>query len=285
MKKEVLAILAVLMLASMACSFTVTLPEIKTGPEKTTEIREPIPTTQFPVEVNLNVGAAQLNLSGGADDLVNGTLVSNIPDWDPKVEYTDGTLEISQKDTSINGIPSNKLVNKWDLKFTNKIPLMMTINAGAYQGKMDLGGIDLMKLAISDGASDVDLSFSKPNPGEMETFDYNSGASNVKLSDLANANFKEMKFQAGAGTYSLDFSGDLRQSADVSIDAGVSTIKISVPKGTHAVIVVDGELKDVNTRGTWTVESNTYSTGSGDKVLNINVNMNLGSLELIQSEE
>jgi len=53
----------------------------------------------------------------------------------------------------------------------------------------------------------------------METLRYVTGASNLKLSNLANANFASMIFEAG-GNYSLDFSGELRQDAVVTIEAG-----------------------------------------------------------------
>ena len=116
----------------------------------------------------------------------------------------------------------------------------------------------------------------------MESFDYNTGASTVELTGLANANFDQLNFTAGAGTYTLDFGGQLQKDANVQIDAGVSAFKIIIPDGIRAEIEVEGEMKDVNTRGTWTVESNTYSTKGSGNVIKIHINMNLGSLELVQ---
>jgi hypothetical protein len=168
------------------------------------------------------------------------------------------------------------------LKLNSEIPLDLTLYAGAYQGDMDLGGMNITHLKVNDGASDTKIKFSKPNSGSMDLLEYNSGASNVSLSGLGNANFKEMTFTAGAGNYTMDFSGELQQDANVRIDAGVSAIKVIIPQGTHAVVSVDGELKDVNTRGTWTVESDTYSTNGSGKELRIHINMNLGSLDLVQ---
>jgi hypothetical protein len=72
----------------------------------------------------------------------------------------------------------------------------LVINGGAYQGRIELGGLSLLSLEVNDGASDVKLEFSEPNGVVMDTLKYSTGASNVELSGLANANFKSMVFRA-----------------------------------------------------------------------------------------
>lgn len=246
------------------------------------DIYQDLPTSKDEVRVELLLGAAKLKIGGGSKALVDGTVVYNVPDWEPKMEYSDQHLVIKQDETKISGFPSKQLKNEWDLNFTNDRPLDMTINAGAYQGDMDFGGINLTRLVINDGASDTTVNFSKPNSGVMDEFEYTSGASTVELLSLGNANFERMNFSAGAGTYTLEFSGELRQDADVHIGAGVSTIKIIVPEGRKARVVVDGELNDVNTQGTWTVASNSYNTQGTGNMLDIYVSMSVGALELVQ---
>lgn len=284
MKKSIILIVLALLLTSMACSFTINLPDIKTGPEVTYQITEDLPSGNPPTSVELNVGAAELKISGGADKLVEGTVISNVPDWEPSVDYSDDHLIISQQEKNISGIPSNNLKNEWDLAFNSRIPLDMTINAGAYQGQLDLGGLNLTGLKISDGASDTKVDFSEPNSGSMSTFEYNSGASNVELTGMANANFDTLDFTAGAGNYELEFSGDLQKEMNVTMEVGVSAVKIIIPEGTRAEVTVHGELKDVNTTGTWTVSSNTYTTDGDGPVITITVNMNLGSIDLVQEK-
>ena len=283
MKKELSIPLITLMLVTMACSFTVNLPGMPTDTEKTVEIKQELPTGNQTIAVELNIGAGQLNLVGGANDLINGTIQYNIPDWSPIIEYSDYHLKISQTETRITGLPSDKLINQWDLKLTDRIPLELSIQAGAYQGNLELGGLHLSSLKITDGASDTRVNFAASNPVRMEQFKYNSGASTVTLSGLSNANFDYMQFTSGAGTYTLDFGGELKQDSEVNIETGMSTLKIIIPQGTHAVIEVDGEMMDVNITGTWTAESNTYSTEGSGNTLYIHVNMNLGSLTLFQN--
>ena len=87
----------------------------------------------------------------------------------------------------------------------------LTIAAGAYEGNLELGGLALKSLTVKDGASHVDLSFPEPNQTEMSILRYETGASDVKLTGLANANFSTLTFSGGAGNYTLDFSGELQR--------------------------------------------------------------------------
>jgi hypothetical protein len=92
----------------------------------------------------------------------------------------------------------NDSVNEWDLKLGLK-PMDLTINGGAYEANFELGGLALTRLRISEGASSTEVHFSQPNPEVMEKFSINTGASQVKLIGLANANPKEIAFSSGAG--------------------------------------------------------------------------------------
>ena len=93
-----------------------------------------------------------------------------------------------------------------------------------------------------------------------------------------------MTFTGGAGTYTLDFSGTLKQDASVKIEAGVSTTKIIVPAGMKVVVDVEGGIKTVNTQGTWTANGTSYETEGSGPTLTMNINTNLGTLSLIQEK-
>jgi hypothetical protein len=118
----------------------------------------------------------------------------------------------------------------WDFKLGSS-PMDLSINAGAYQGDFELGGLALTGLTVKDGAASVALSFSKPNPIAMTVLRYETGASQVELKGLSNANFSTMLMSSGAGDYTLDFSGDLRRDATITITTGLSNIELVVPWG------------------------------------------------------
>jgi hypothetical protein len=159
--------------------------------------------------------------------------------------------------------------------------MALTIQAGAYSGSMDLSGIPLRRLEVSDGASDVRLSFASPNPEEMQLLSYQTGASTVSLTGLGYANFSDMTFSGGAGTYTLDFSGGLRRDANVTLESGVSSVRLEIPAGTTAEVVVGGALNNVDTIGGWAQSGETYRLDGTGPTLRIFVDMGVGSLALV----
>jgi hypothetical protein len=114
----------------------------------------------------------------------------------------------------------------------------------------------------------------------MDRLRYQTGASNVALFGLANANFKSLLFRSGAGNYELDFSGTLLRDAVATVESGFSQVVIIVPVGTTARINTNGGLMNVKYSGGWEKDGETYLLGSGGPVLTINVEMGAGNLQL-----
>lgn len=278
-----IAVVLLFALVTMACGLRFNLPEVdlKTGPTVTEDLFVALPDGGAVQDVELNFAAGELRLSPGAQKgLIEGVATYNVVDLKPEIR-TGNIIEIQTGDLELSGIPriNDDIVNEWDLKL-NTNPINLRVSAGAYQGRMELGGLSLQNLRVSDGAADVRLSFSEPNLVAMENLRYETGASKVELTGLANANFETMDFRGGAGDYTLDFSGELQQDARVEVDAGISQLTIIVPEGTNVTVFVGGGLTDVNRSGTWDRQNDEYSLSGSGPSLTINVDMGAGSLNL-----
>jgi hypothetical protein len=293
MKHTLLIIMAMLALPSLACTITLpTPPQLTTGPTQTFTVSEALPgdaSADKPVKVELRMGAGELTLQSGADGLAEGEIEYNVPEWKPTVTSSEGKLIIEQgpsQNQNLSWFPGkdNEIINNWDLELGNA-PMNLSISAGAYKGTLDLSGLHLRNLAISDGASDTEVTFDEANPEVMDKFTYTTGASSVKLNGLGYANFKDLTFKGGAGDYRLNFDGELQQDAAVEISAGMSSIRIEIPSGMNAKVVVSGGMKSVTTVGTWTAHTDTYETSADAKyTLTITVDIGLGSLTLVNGE-
>jgi hypothetical protein len=279
MKRPVLLLITILVIASLACSINVNLPTPKIGETKTYEINETTPQ-DHPAELHIGMGGGKLNIQPGANSFIQGTVEYNVTEWKPTITRNSSRVSVQQQ--LRNGLPLgvNDVINNWDLKLGNT-PMDLTIEAGAYQGTIDLSGVPLTRLKVTDGASQANVIFDKPNPEKMDTFTYETGASNIKLTGLANANFDEMNFSCGAGNYTLDFTGKLSRDARVNVNGGLGNLTIIIPKGTNARVVLGASLNNIQTEGVWTVEGQEYRvTGSGPQ-LTINMNVGVGNLNLI----
>lgn len=278
MNVKIISAILVLALAGMACGFDVELPErVTPGAEVRESITVPAPGSGE-TRVTLSFGAGTLSLSPGAENLVDGTAVYNIPELKPEIVNKDGSVEIKQGDFK-NLVNYNDITNQWDLKLGNA-PLDLTINAGAYRGNYELGGLSLTSLTVKDGAAQVTLSFSKPNLSKMSVLRYETGASNVTLSGLANANFSTLIFSGGAGDYKLDFSGELKNDGTVNIEAGAGDVQLIIPKGVNAKVTVESAFASINLSSNWSQNGNDYSQSGAGPTLTIIVKMAAGNLTI-----
>lgn len=270
--------IALLALTALACGINVPEPPTP-SPEVTEDITVKYPDAD---EINLKIefGVGELTLAPGASTLVDGTATYNYDELKPEIVTDEGIVEVRVGDGNLNILPNlNDLKNEWDLKLGGE-PMNLSIEAGAYEGKLELGGLALKQLNIKDGASNVELNFSELNPEEMSAFTYESGASNVKIIGLANANFSLFDFSAGAGDYTLDFSGELQRDASVKVESGLSNLIIVVPEGVAAEVRVEGGLSNVNTTSGWERSGDSYrQTGEGP-TLTFVIEMGAGNLTL-----
>lgn len=271
-------VLALVPLASLACGFDVDLPErVKPGPDAEESLSVPV-SGSGETRLTISFGAGVLNLSPGAEELVNGTVVYNVPQLKPEIISDGDRVEIRQGDFK-NLINYNDIKNRWDLQLGDS-PIDLTINAGAYQGNFELGGLSLTRLTVKDGASNVELSFSEPNQVPMSVLRYETGASNVTLSGLANANFSTLIFSGGVGDYELDFSGVLTENGTVDISAGAGDVQLIVPKGVNARVTVESALVNVNLSSNWSQSGDDYTQSGEGPLLTIIVKMAAGNLTI-----
>ncbi|MFN7035670.1 MAG: toast rack family protein [Bellilinea sp.] len=281
-QNKYLAVLPVfaLLVSSLACSFSVNLPQTKTSSTQTFIISEALPEDSQTAKISIEMGAGELDIQGGSPILIEGEIQYNITEWKPEIIRDGQNLLIRQGRKENLRIPARDVVNRWQLKL-GSAPIALDIAAGAYKGTLDLSGVALTRLSIQDGASQSEVRFDQPNPVLMESLRYRTGASEVSLVGLGNASPAFLNFEGGTGSYTLDFSGRLQQDLQASITAGVSSLKIVIPVGTSARIVISGGLNNVQPRGTWRISNNVYETeGDGPKI-EINLNMGVGNLELI----
>ena len=284
MKKQLLAVLLVLVLATLSCS--VSNIEMETIETRIVDINESLPPDVEETIINFNMTGGVFNLRPGSDGLVTGTITYNVEQWEPEFTRSENAYEIRQVNPfSISGIPTKDVENTWELALSTAVPINLSIEGGASDYTFDLSGVQLTNLKILQGASDSIIRFDSPNPLLMEEFDFTTGASSAELYGLVNANFETMTMSAGAGNYTLDFSGSsLSHDISVEIKAGVSNMTIIIPAGMKAEIINEGTVSNINTKGTWLLTDDTYSTLDEGYTLTINLNMAVGNVNLNHEE-
>lgn len=286
MKKQLRVFLLLGMVVFISgCGIGIELPfktEQKTGPMVTDLVQIPVPDAPTPLDLNLSFGAGKMTLlPNSGQDLVSGTASYNVVDFKPELIVDEYSVSLRQGNLKLNAVPTidETIKNEWSLAIKN-YPIELDIKAGAYSGDFEFGGLAIHDLHIADGAATVKLKFSTPNTVEMNTFRYETGASNINMEKLANANFQTLIFQSGAGNYTLDFSGLLQRDASIFIETGLSRVVISVPDGVPAEVNFEGPLSKVILNGDWQQQGEDYFLDGQGPRLTFTIETKAGTVTL-----
>lgn len=115
------------------------------------------------VDVEIQMGAGDLDVSGGASELLEASFTYNVEELNPGATYTGGTLVVEDSGVVNIGIESladlAEYRSEWDLKFNEDVSMAMKINLGAGPSNLALGDLNLTWLNVEGGAGDftVDL--------------------------------------------------------------------------------------------------------------------------------
>jgi uncharacterized protein DUF2154 len=111
----------------------------------------------------LKMGAGELNLSGGADRLMEADFSYNVAAWKPKVNYDvsgeTGELVVKQGSANEGVRLGGGARNEWDLRFNDEVPIDLVVQMGAGESDLDLDSLTLTGLDLQMGAgkTTVDL--------------------------------------------------------------------------------------------------------------------------------
>lgn len=114
------------------------------------------------VRTQLKMGAGELNVTGGADWLIEGEFSYNVSEWKPKVDYDvsdkKGELVVKQGSGVDPRLDSN-VRNEWDISFNNEVPTDLVVKMGAGESDLDLDSLALkgVDLQMGAGKTTVDL--------------------------------------------------------------------------------------------------------------------------------
>jgi hypothetical protein len=108
--------------------------------------------------VELNIGAGELNLRSGTGKLVDGKFEFSVPDWKPRVRssvngsHATVTIEEPKEAHSFGNQH-----NVWNIQLNDKVMMDLALNCGAGQARLDLGDLSLRSVTVHMGAGKVDL--------------------------------------------------------------------------------------------------------------------------------
>jgi hypothetical protein len=238
------------------------------------------------LHLRIALGACRFKAEPGeGEDWVTGICHDPTGKRAPRIVEEGGTVRITEPEPSWERIPAVfGGVPRYELVIGKGRPFALTIETGASEFDLNVGGVPLRSLVIRQGAGRFELDFSASNPEPMELLEVSSGAAGIELENLANANFSEMRLSGGAAGYELDFGGTLSRDAEAKIEAGLSGVEIEIPASTAAKIVAETTLGSVDIGDGFTKREGAFWTEAGSAgdqpLLTIRAGVRLGALQL-----
>lgn len=195
-----------------------------------------------PVNVEINFGADDLRVNGGAEKLLEADFTYNVAKLKPEVEFTDGTLVVQHPD--VRGYRTLQDIrdfrNEWDLRLNNDVPMNLNLDMGAGTSDLQLAGLSLTGLDVSLGAGESTIDLSGGWASDLDaTIDAGAGDISIRLPRDVGV---RVEVVAGLGTIDAPgltqvgnvYTNDAYEASDVTlqvaIKAGVGRINLEVEK-------------------------------------------------------
>lgn len=159
------------------------------------------------VRVEVKMGIGELEVTGGAANLMDAEFTYNIEDWRPEVSYDQrgdiGELQISQPDGEINGIPDNDIKYSWEIALQNDVPMDLEVDLGVGESVLTLGGLHLQNLVVDTGVGQATIDLTGSWQGDVDVqIDGGIGEATIYLPENVG-----LRVEASTGIGSLVING------------------------------------------------------------------------------
>jgi len=207
----------------------------------TKEVAEPINEEAQSARIEINAGAADIDIEGGSTLLVEGTVENIFGSTSISRQYNENqkTDEIKINQFSQNFLNNfgRSRRNVWDLTISQEIQTNLAVSSGASKLDIDLSDTNVNNLEIDAGASTIntDLSTNSANLTSV----IKAGASTITLkiskdtgleivlnAGLTTNNFEKQGLLKNDKTYKTENFENSTKKIRLTIDAGASTVNL-----------------------------------------------------------
>jgi hypothetical protein len=193
------------------------------------------------VRAHLKIGAGELNVSGGADALMEAEFAYNVADWKPDVSYdvSGDTGELSVEQGSGQDVrPGGDARNEWDVLFSDELPTDLRVQMGAGESSLDLDSLTLTGLDLQMGAGKTTVDLTGDYTSDFDaSIQGGVGEATVMLPSevgvraraeggLGNINAKGLKKEGDS--YVNEAYGSSDVTLEIDVQGGIGQINLEV---------------------------------------------------------
>lgn len=192
-----------------------------------------------PLNVRVEYAAGRLDLAPGTtSDLYAMHLRYDADRVEPLSRFDSAAraLAIGVRSAQLSWNRGEREEGTMQATLSARVPMELTLEIGAVEGDVQLGGLRLTDFALKGGAAELTLRFDAPNPVPMRAMTLEVGAADVKVLHAINAQTERVQATVGVGALDLDFTGPLAHDLDISasLALGDFTLRVSPEVGVYA---------------------------------------------------
>jgi hypothetical protein len=239
------------------------------------------------VSVRVEYGAGRLEIrptSGGS--LYEMKLKYDAERSEPSTRYDPAArslvLGIRSHNMSMHG--NNNESGSMHAELSTKVPMDLTLELGAAEADVQLGGLRLTDLSVKTGAADVGIRFDQPNPDRVRTMSLEVGAASLKLTRAGNSGVERVTANIGVGALDLDLGGELTHDVEVTANFAMGAFTLRVPADVGVSIKASTFLSGFDNSGL-VKRGDTWGTPGFDEAkrkVRVRLNAFLGGFTLVR---
>ena len=130
----------------------------------------------------------------------------------------------------------------WELDPDPSSPISISLNVGYGSSRLDLSDLSITQTRIFSAASDIFVSFSKPNRIKMESMTLSGGMSQIVVRNLEMARAKTIRIENGMGNTRVILGDKVQNATDVYIQVGAGRCFLIANENAPVRIILDGSI-------------------------------------------
>lgn len=234
------------------------------------------------LRVDIEYAAGQLTLAPAPrGTLYRANMRYDASLFEPRIDYSGNRLRVDVEGTNVRG--RNIKGGHLDLKLSPDVPVDLDLQFGAAEASIDLGGVRIRNADIGTGASVTTMTVSSPNLDTCRVLKIQVGAAQFTANRLGNLNAERLEVEGGVGEVVLDFTGSWRTNMNASIDMGLGSLTLRVPRSLGVRVTKGGIFSSFDSQGL-VKRGDTFYSENWDKAsrqLSLDLQAALGTIKVV----
>jgi hypothetical protein len=188
-------------------------------------------TNAISAHIDYAAGRLDLKAATGAT-LYHSSLRYNADHSEPVAHFDSSgrvvSLGVHLRSTRLSNVDDQHDAGSMHAELSGRVPLDLSLELGAVEADLQLGGLRLTDLTIRGGAADLTARFDQPNREQLRTMTLQVGAAHLKMFDVANSGVSRIIAEVGAGALSIDLGGTLSHDVDITATLAIGGLELKV---------------------------------------------------------